>query len=191
MEAKKIYAQALTDEAFAPFGSVVQQKDDVKMVSANGGTAKKYLKVSESIQNYEKSSSASTSKGVWNFFSTHPSVHPANDEHAAFQISVLERHPFTTQTFIPMCRSSDEQAYLIAVAPNAPDGMPDWNQTQAFVAKGAQGVTYSAGVWHAPMVTIGKETMLAAFNYENGVADDDCQVQSTESPIEVFINNST
>ncbi|EPX73818.1 ureidoglycolate hydrolase [Schizosaccharomyces octosporus yFS286] len=186
MVQKVLYSKQFTPESFAPYGTVVQPKDNGPMVIANAGTAKKYLGVSES-ENYYKKSSTPSSKATWNFFSTKPSVFPADEESPAFKISVLERHPYTTQTFIPLCRDAQESSYLVAVAPNSPDGLPDWERVEAFVAKGCQGVTYAAGVWHAPMVTIGKDTMLAAFNYENGVDNDDCQVQSAPSPLDVYV----
>ncbi|EPY51469.1 ureidoglycolate hydrolase [Schizosaccharomyces cryophilus OY26] len=189
MVPKGLFPKPFTSENFSPYGTVVQPKDNGPMVVANGGTATKYLGVSESVNNYSKSSTPSF-KATWNFFSTKPSVVPADEDSPAFQIKVLERHPYTTQTFIPLCRDAEEDSYLVAVAPDAPDGLPDWDHVEIFVAKGYQGVTYAAGVWHAPMVTIGKETMLAAFNYENGVGDDDCQVQSAPFPLNAYVKRN-
>ncbi|KAI8966525.1 ureidoglycolate hydrolase [Daldinia sp. FL1419] len=101
-----------------------------------------------------------------------------------FTVQVLERHPYTTQTFIPLSSSSSSSSssspsspiqYLVIVAPTlAPtsadedlpvpkdnesklpgSGMPDLARIRAFLATGSQAVTYGAGTWHAPMAALG------------------------------------
>ncbi|KAI0853260.1 ureidoglycolate hydrolase [Daldinia vernicosa] len=101
-----------------------------------------------------------------------------------FTVRVLERHPFTTQTFIPLSSSSSSSPpaqYLVIVAPTLPPtsadndlpvpedtdtnttaqtklpgrGMPDLRRIRAFLATGSQAVTYGAGTWHAPMAALG------------------------------------
>ncbi|KAJ2891158.1 ureidoglycolate hydrolase [Zalerion maritima] len=93
-----------------------------------------------------------------------------------FPVKILERHPYTSQTFIPLS-STPGTKYLIVVAPTLPQsdpanppvtvglpvpkgetlpgaGMPDLSRLQAFVSEGFQAVTYAAGTWHAPMVVL-------------------------------------
>ena len=105
-----------------------------------------------------------------------------------FKIDILERHPFTTQTFSPLGQSSDDPstAFLVIVAPSLPDPLtispiqmqkpPDISQLRAFIAKGNQAVTYGPGTWHAPMVVLGsKRVDFLVTQFSSGVAGDDCQ----------------
>lgn len=65
------------------------------------------------------------------------------------KISMLERHPLGSQAFIPM----QGQKFLIVVAPQLDQTMPDLNQIQAFITDGSQGINYRAGTWHHPLLT--------------------------------------
>ena len=83
-----------------------------------------------------------------------------------FAVEILERHPFTTQTFCPLglASGSTETYYLVIVAPSLENPIqtgeggsrlerpPDLNKLRAFIAHGGQAVTYAPGTWHAPMV---------------------------------------
>jgi ureidoglycolate hydrolase len=112
-----------------------------------------------------------------------------------FNVSVLERHPFTTQTFIPLTSASSQ--YLVIVCPSRPpsrqdqtlpvpyvgadlpgSGFPRLSRAEAFVANAGQAVTYGAGTWHAPMVALGAEGETVDFvtvQFANEVAREDCQ----------------
>jgi ureidoglycolate lyase len=111
-----------------------------------------------------------------------------------FDVRILERHPFTTQTFIPIDLSSqgeDEPWFLVVVAPTlkgqttsatTPAGPktirnpPDLKNLRAFVARGGQAVTYGAGTWHAPMVVLGSRRVdFVVVQFVNGVDEEDCQ----------------
>jgi ureidoglycolate lyase len=67
-----------------------------------------------------------------------------------FEISMLERHPFGSQAFVPM----QGQQFLIVVAPCLDHEHPDLDQIQAFISDGRQGVNYRAGTWHHPLLTL-------------------------------------
>ncbi|KAK1993971.1 ureidoglycolate hydrolase [Colletotrichum falcatum] len=123
------------------------------------------------------------------------------DRAARFRVRVLERHPFTTQTFVPLAASAGVHAaaYLVIVAPTLPaaaaadddddpfpapatgakgPGLPDLNRIKAFVAYPGQAVTYAAGTWHAPMVVLGPEGTAIDFvvsQFATGVPLEDCQ----------------
>jgi len=66
-----------------------------------------------------------------------------------YRISMLERHPLGSQTFMPL----QGQAFLIVVAPPSHSAPPDESLIRAFVSDGRQGITYHAGVWHHPLLT--------------------------------------
>ncbi|CAI4212263.1 unnamed protein product [Parascedosporium putredinis] len=122
-----------------------------------------------------------------------------------FPVTILERHPYTSQTFIPLSSPRRRAAYLVIVAPtisNTPDypamptprgrglpgpGLPDLRRLRAFVASGDQAVTYGAGTWHAPMVVLGRAEDKVDFvvvQFANGVGREDCQevVLQSEAP---------
>ncbi|KAK4191164.1 ureidoglycolate hydrolase [Podospora australis] len=188
--------------ASAPTASGVLPFDGI---SANQGSAIKYQHVSRQINLYSQAPSGVPGVSVMNMFicaarvriPSSPSSPPSPESDAeagptttttaaaaTFPVRVLERHPFTTQTFLPLTADSDKN-YLVIVAPTLPPsaddqglpvpvdlssypagsdyprplpgrGLPDLNGLRAFVATGKQAVTYGAGTWHAPMVGLGE-----------------------------------
>lgn len=118
-----------------------------------------------------------------------PSSTVTNDGNGSglFDLKFLERHPFTSQTFIPLTHSYDgkkdngkngeDVKYLVIVAPTlvghtkqattvdengvkstiSISNPPDLNGLRAFVVTSGQAVTYAAGTWHAPMVALGAQ----------------------------------
>lgn len=129
---------------------------------------------------------------------------PGDKATEVFDVRILERHPFTTQTFIPINLSGDpggqEPIFLVIVAPTlkgevaiatttttTKDGKettstttirdpPDLNNLKAFIATGGQAVTYAPGTWHAPMVVLGSRRVdFVVVQFVNGVDDEDCQ----------------
>lgn len=174
-------------------------------IKANQGSALKYLDITHMLDLYAMAQSRTSSKAVVNMFVCAPrDLQPSrssNDE-GLFPVEILERHPFTTQTFVPLGLSAEEQdqaRYLVIVAPSLPPsardqhfpvpsgsglpgrGLPDLSNIQAFMAKGSQAVTYGAGTWHAPMVAIGKKPIdFVVMQFANGVGIEDCQEASIE-----------
>jgi ureidoglycolate lyase len=114
---------------------------------------------------------------------------------ARFKVNILERHPYTTQTFAPLglpANVEDESRaktfFLVIVAPSLHGttttasestqitSPPDLSRLRAFIARGDQAVTYGAGTWHAPMVVLGERRVdFLVTQFVNGVAHDDCQ----------------
>ncbi|KAI9734365.1 MAG: Ureidoglycolate lyase [Cirrosporium novae-zelandiae] len=194
--------EPLTPEAFSPFGYVIENpRNASQAVTANQGTALKYLDVSRVINNYKLAPSSKPEKAVMTMFVCSPrklesrtvlrrkSTTTLRSE-MVFPVPILERHPFTTQTFIPIGVSSkdEETRYLVIVAPNTasavktasgrstPNQPPDLPQLKAFIAHGGQAVTYGAGVWHAPMAVIGKGPIdFVVVQFANGVGLEDCE----------------
>lgn len=71
----------------------------------------------------------------------------------------MERHEFSSQTFVPL----DPGCFFVIVAPKAAAGGPDVDRVEAFVAAPGQGVTYGANVWHHPLSVIGAPMRFAIF----------------------------
>ena len=63
------------------------------------------------------------------------------------RVELVERHPLGSQAFMPLTRDP----FLVVVCADA-DGAPV--EPRAFVTNGAQGVSYRANVWHAPLIAL-------------------------------------
>lgn len=206
---------------------------------ANQGSAIKYQHVSRMVNLYDQAPSGRFGIAVMNMFvcaahrllrlselgpaQEHKSA-GAGDPHSVqglsghggdqdlfFPVSVLERHPYTTQTFTPLTADPGKR-FLVIVAPSLPPnpadqslpcpkvkpsswaetrplpgrGLPDLSRLRAFLATSEQAVTYGAGTWHAPMVALGPAGTALDFlvvQFANGEAIEDCQ--------EVYVSSSS
>ncbi|CAI7590861.1 unnamed protein product [Penicillium bialowiezense] len=169
-------------------------------VLANQNSALKYSPISPLLDRYNGSPSGQPSEARMTMFCCFPralrSVGSGPSEKEAFDVRILERHPFTNQTFIPVDLSAhskvgdgeDEPLFLVVVAPTlkgqtttaknekGETDPPDLKNIKAFVARGGQAVTYGVGTWHAPMVVLGKRRVdFVVVQFVNGVGDEDCQ----------------
>lgn len=118
----------LTAEAFAPFGDVV---------SAPVQPGRRYF------------DDALESTGV----AARPSLSIAHRLPVAsmpLQVTSLERHPFSSQTFLPLSGGR----WIIVVCRSRDGDVPDVASACAFVAGPDQGVTYCRGVWHHPLTVL-------------------------------------
>ncbi|CCX29551.1 ureidoglycolate hydrolase [Pyronema domesticum] len=157
----------LTPEAFAPFGTVVITPQ-TGGITVNQGSATKHPRISPLHHSYPASSPPATTN--MNLFQCRPRSLPLS---GIFNCQILERHPYTTQTFIPM--AAGEEGYIVIVAPTGTDGWPVLGNMKAFKAEKEMAVTYGKGTWHAPMVVLEKETKFVVVNGENGVGREDCE----------------
>ncbi|KAF2239486.1 ureidoglycolate hydrolase [Viridothelium virens] len=129
----RIPVEPLTQSSFAPFGNVIDASKSaplrdsssitavLKPTSANQGTATKYAHVTRLTNFYDRSRSKTPSQPNISLFVCQPRhLDPsptASTPTSLFNVSILERHPFTSQTFIPLGTSS---SYLVIVAPSLP-----------------------------------------------------------------------
>src|SRR5699024_10464274 len=67
------------------------------------------------------------------------------------RLRLMERHPLSTQAFVP----ADDQRYVVVVAPAGEP--PAIEAFRAFVCDGGQGISYARGIWHHPMIALDKE----------------------------------
>jgi ureidoglycolate lyase len=84
-------------------------------------------------------------------------------------IDTLERHPHSSQIFIPL----DVTRYIVVVAPEAPNGGPDITRVQAFLAPGNVGIVYRQGVWHAGASVLDGPGSFAVLMWRNDTPDDE------------------
>lgn len=204
-----ISPEPLEQSTFAPFGSVIisplppsqntlPEKISAtpnyhslpsKPIVANQSTALKYAPIAATSNNYPDAPSKHIGQPLQSLFACFPRT---LREGRFLDAQLLERHPYTTQTFSPLgLDSNSETFYLVVVAPSLQvptiaksdlgkavqiSHPPDLGKLRAFVAHGAQAVTYGEGTWHAPMIVIGKKRVdFLVTQFVSGVPDEDCQ----------------
>ncbi|RUS27165.1 allantoicase [Jimgerdemannia flammicorona] len=168
-----ISAVALTAADYAPYGQVIESTPPTATTTrANQGTAQKLSNVAQ-VVNLRLPGSEAESKGrqlaVPNMCIFR--CEPAREIPVKFRI--LERHLYSTQAFVPM-GGEGGRAYLVAVALNGSDDMPDMTTFRVFLASQCQGISYNPGVWHHPMIALEETTNFLCLVHESGVAEDDC-----------------
>ncbi|KAM3078863.1 hypothetical protein ACMFMF_003794 [Clarireedia jacksonii] len=138
-----IRTKPLSQDAFSSFGTVIQNPAPAvnpstslkelppNAVQANQGSAIKYQNVTQMKDFYHKAPSRRVANAVMNMFVCSPrALRPSHESNIGglFPVRILERHPFTTQTFIPLGISPSEQkdvCYLVVVAPSLPPSSID------------------------------------------------------------------
>ncbi len=143
----EVVPQPLTREAFAPFGDVIDVPD------AAGRT---YYE--EALGNLRSEARPSLSLSL-----------KAETPDRPLRAELLERHEFSSQTFVPI----DVGRWLIVVAPHAKAGGPDLGGLKAFIATGKQGVTYRANTWHHGLTVLDRPGRFAVFMWRVGGKGDE------------------
>jgi len=85
------------------------------------------------------------------------------------EVSLLERHEFSSQSFLP----AHVKSWLIVVAPHGPDGKPDLNRVEAFLANGQQGITYKPNTWHHGLTVFGEPAKFNIFMWRDNTSGDE------------------
>lgn len=224
--------EPLTPDNFAPFGTAICSPlphdlnmapqpsalppHDPKPVLANQNSALKYSPISPLLDRYTHGCpSRKAASARMTMFCCFPrklrTVTAAQQPmKEVFDVRILERHPFTNQTFVPVDLSSHskvsdgdaEPVFLVIVAPTLKGEVatarndagetvtirdpPDLKNVKAFIARGGQAVTYGVGTWHAPMVVLGRRRVdFVVVQHVNGVDDEDCQEAAFEQGVVV------
>jgi ureidoglycolate lyase len=143
----EIVPQPLTQEAFAPYGDVID-------IPSEAG--RKYYE--DALGNLRPAAHPSLSLSL----KTETPDRPLKAE-------LLERHEFSSQTFVPI----DVDRWLVVVAPHAAAGGPDTKSVRAFIATGKQGVTYKPNTWHHGLTVLDKPGRFAVFMWRTGGQGDE------------------
>lgn len=123
--------EALTREAFAAFGDVIEADGAARAFAINAGTTQRFDDLA-AIDTAREGG-----RTIVSLFRAQPRTLP-------FLVTMLERHPLGSQAFVPLQR----QPYLIVVASD-PSTPP-----RAFLARDGQGINYRAGTWHHPLLAL-------------------------------------
>ncbi len=149
IEIREVQAEPLTAEAFAPFGWVMEAKDEGRIDNVDFlemGVAN----LSDDVpkERYDD----------WNVLDYWGDVTELTQEpmrlgymrprQRALEYSWFERHVKGTQSFIPLGGGRS----VFSIAPisdnDDPDAVPDLSKVRAFHLDGTVGVTIRPGVWH-------------------------------------------
>jgi ureidoglycolate lyase len=157
-----IVAKPLDADEFAPYGDVLAPPAELGRVYFDAGLS-----------------------------STRPGARPSlSVAHVKFlpklplEATVMERHEFSSQSFVPL----DVSRWLVVVAPSAPDGGPDGARAVAFLAGPGQGVTYHAGTWHHPLTILDRPGRFAVFMWRDGTKTDE-EFRTLATPFTVDVRD--
>lgn len=123
----------LTAAAFAPFGQVIEA-DPATMRLINSGTTERYHALGRAQALGEGA------EVILNIFRGQPRAFP-------YAVDMMERHPYGSQSFHPL----SGRPWLVVVAEDR-GGIP--GEPRVFLARGDQGINYSANIWHHPLMTL-------------------------------------
>lgn len=166
---REILAEPLSPEAFRPFGQVVA--DGIKEGRpANEGTAIRTDWLGDLVNDRP------WARGNFSVFECQATELP-------FDALLLERHPKSSQAFLPMGPGK----YLVIVAPSAPDGEPDVAGIRAFIAGPEQAINYAPGTWHHSIRALQAPMKFWMIAWEDQTAGD-CETRPLEkTPIQIVL----
>src|SRR5699024_355363 len=124
-------AEPLTAVAYAPYGEVIASTGDGESMNQGMGRRFRDLATVDVLAEFGR-----------------PAISRVRclPEPLPIRLRLLERHPLSTQAFIP----ADGQRYVVVVA--AAGQPPQLQELRAFVCTGEQGISYARGIWHHPMI---------------------------------------
>lgn len=131
---RTIVARALTREAFAEFGDVLDIDCDTHF-PINGGMCERYHDLAK------VEAEGPNARVLISIFRGQPYDFP-------LKLTMVERHPFGSQAFMPLSAAP----FLIVVCHDGPEGPAE---PHAFVTRPGQGVSYPRNLWHAVLTPIG------------------------------------
>ncbi|MEM7058270.1 MAG: ureidoglycolate lyase [Pseudomonadota bacterium] len=121
--------EPLTAAAFTPFGTVIQT-ENARSFSINQGTTMRFDQLAMA--------EVGEGQAAISIFRGAPRPHP-------IAIEMLERHPLGSQAFFPLT----DHNWLVVVGSE-----PKGAALRCFHARGDQGVQYSTGIWHHPLLVL-------------------------------------
>lgn len=133
MSGRRIVAEPLTAEAFAPFGTVID-KAAVAPRPMNAGKARRFHDLARVAV------AGADGQVVIGFVEAEPYTLP-------LRLSLVERHPLGAQAFIPV----NAAPFLVVVCPDE-GGKP--GRPRAFLTAPGQGVCYALGTWHGVLTPL-------------------------------------
>jgi ureidoglycolate lyase len=153
-----VHAAALSAEAFAPFGDVIEiEGRESRWINDN--TCRRfddlaYIDVAEG-----------GGRPLLSVFESNPLSLP-------LYIRALERHPLSSQAFFPL----EMRPFLVVVAADGPSG-----PLHAFLSSGRQGVNYRRNTWHHPLIALGQISRFLVV--DRGGCGENCEEVTLVAPV--------
>jgi len=151
-----LVAEPLTADAFAPYGDVIETREDSPFHTINRGFAKRFDGVA-AIDTADEGGATAVA------------IVRARPRALPFNVAMLERHLLCSQAFVPL----SGQAYLVVVAPAGP--VPDVSSLRCFLCASGQGVNYARRTWHHPLLAIGAESDFLVIDRSGSSGAIDCE----------------
>lgn len=98
-------------------------------------------------------------------------------------ITALERHPHSTQSFVPIRAGR----WIVVLAPTLPDGLPDMANVRAFLAGPNDAICIHQDVWHAGLTVLDGPAEFAMMMWR-ATAGDDGIVHTLDTPLKFSID---
>ncbi len=138
--------ETLTKKAFAPFGEIITPPSEGGFPT-NDGTAIRFDEITKL--------DVTELKGfpLLSLFRVAPISFP-------FNITKLERHPHSSQAFIPLI----SRPFLSIVAPASDKINPA--EIKGFYVPSGQGINYRRGTWHHQVIALKEETLFLSKSIE-------------------------
>ena len=155
----------LTTRAFALYGDVIQTLNG-RHYSINEGTTERY----HDLANLDLT--AADGRPLISIFRAQPRTLP-------MAIRMLERHPLSSQAFMPL----DRCPFLVVVATGT---SPDPASVRAFSSDGRQGVNYRRGVWHHPLLVLERVGDFVVL--DRGAEDDNCDYHHFPDQVRIIVD---
>lgn len=130
-DARTLRVEALTPDAFAPFGEVIDSTAATTVIRINDATAQRFHALAHVDCEHHGGAP------IISIFRAQPRELP-------FTVRMLERHPLGSQAFMPLT----PHPYLVVVG-SSPDAVP-----RAFLAQPGQGINLCRGTWHHPLLAL-------------------------------------
>ena len=164
MNTLKLTPEVLTADNFQLFGEVLSTENK-ESITINDGFASKFPDI---VKLDTKEAEGETSVHIF----------VAKKRQFPLQITMLENHPFFSQTFIP----KNNTPFIVVVAP--PSQEPVIENIKAFITDGDQGISYSRGVWHFPLISMNDNSEFIVLDRKNNIDVDtieQCIVKSIDN----------
>lgn len=98
-------------------------------------------------------------------------------------ITMLERHPHSTQSFIPIRGNR----WLVVLVPTLPDGLPDMANVRSFLAGPDDAICIGRNVWHAGLTVLDGPSEFAMMMWRADAGDDGI-VHNLATPLTLTID---
>jgi len=119
---------------FSKYGQLISTKD-IESKNINSNTTKSFFDLAN-IQILGKDKNCRIN------------IFKAKKRNFPLEINMLEKHPFSSQAFIPLQNTS----FIVVVAPGSK--IPNINLIEAFLVDQEDGINFNPKIWHFPLISL-------------------------------------